>query len=217
MASDNTPDIPAKFRPSGDGRFLYRFHGRDYLLTREQALRQVRLFRNWAITIAALVALAVGFVVALFLSVDELGAPWRALPNAVFLVLCLAGLLGFHWRTAGLLEGCDHRPVAKAEGMVARGLEWLEYSRSTYLGDNPPPLQLFVYFVASVAMFVAFMPTSWSPPAGHSGLELAVGAILGVIASSLWLCFSAVFFYAFYRAITRNGASASGPEGPPDS
>jgi len=135
MQTDKTQDILALARPSGDGRFLYRFRGRDYLLTRERLLRQIKLARIWMLV---LVGFAVIFVLALFLMFD-LGFPWRTVPMVGFLLMFLGCPLGFYWRTAALLDGCDTRDVPKAKGMVARGDRWLESNRSLYL-DNPADL-----------------------------------------------------------------------------
>lgn len=212
MQAEYTQNIPRRYRPSGDGRFLYRFRGRDYVLTREQTLRHIKLHWNWVYVI---LALAAGTLLA-FLLVVDLGFPWRTLPMAGFIILSLVWMLGFHWRTAALFEACDTREVAKAEGMAARGVQWLEYNRSTtYLPNNPPPLKLFVYCVGNFGGFVCFMYLLWPSPANLEVLEIVMFAAICVVAAALWLKYFAVSLYAFCRAIAGNRASTSGPEAPP--
>lgn len=213
MARNDTLDIPREARPSGDGRFLYRFRGRDYLLTREQLLRQGKLARTWMLVLVGFGAI---FVLALFL-VSDLGAPWLIVPKAGFLVLCLVWLLGFYWRTGALLEGCDHREVPKAKGVAARGVQWLEYNRSLYLRNNPRPESLFLYGMGSFGMFVLFVSGLWSRFSKLDGLEFAVEALYCLAISILFLGFAAVSFYALYRAVARDRAKASGPDTPPNS
>jgi hypothetical protein len=193
-------DIPSKVRPTDDGRFLYRFRGRDYLLTREQALRHGKQFWDYPVTYLVL------FLIAVSAFFPELALDSVVLPLAVGLVVLLVWLLGNHWRTAVLLEGCDYRAVPKAKGMVARGVQWLEYNRSIYLRNDPPPIQLFVYCLAVVGIFVYVMLTLWPRLANHDGLEFAMDAVVGLATFATCLVVFAVPFYALCRAIARNRA-----------
>jgi hypothetical protein len=211
MQAENTQEIPMA-RPSGDGRFLYRFRGRDYLLTRERLLRQGKLARTWMIV---LVGFGAVFVLSLFL-VADLGAPWLIVPKAGFLVLALVWLLGFYWRTGALLEGCDHREVPKAKGMAARGAQWLEYNRSLYLRNNPRPESLFLFGMGSVGMFVLSVSGLWSRFPKLGGLEFAVESLYCLAISILSLGLAAVSFYALYRTLARDRAKPPGPDRPPN-
>lgn len=211
MQTDYTQHFPEKYRPTGDGHFLYRFRARDYVLTRGLLLRQGKLARNSLNLICGLGIIA---FLTLFL-VFDLGSPWRSVTMAGFVVLSLISLMGFHLRARALLEGCDYREVPKVKGMVARGAQWLEYNRSIYLSNNPPPIQLLVYCLVTAGMFVYFMSALWPPLSKLDGLEFVIKAVFYVPVSAVFFGFSAVSFYALFRAIARNRGKASGSDKPP--
>lgn len=193
-------DIPSKAQPTGDGRFLYRFRGRDYLLTREQALRHGRQFWDYPLTYCLL------FLIAFSAVFPEVVLDSVVFVQAGILVVFLVWLLGNYWRTAVLLQGCDYREVAKAKGIFARGVQWLEYNRSIYLRNDPPPIQLFVYCLAVVGIFVYGMLSYWPQLSNDDGLEFAIDALICVAIFVTFLVLFAVPFYALCRAIARNRA-----------
>lgn len=202
--ADNSLDVPREARPTGDGRFLYRFRGRDYVLTREQALRLRRPFwsQPYILGVVFLIAMASLFPESDFISTVafQMGV----------LTVGLGWLLGGYWRKAVLLKGCDYRDVPEARGILDRGVRWLEHSRSIYLRDDTPPYMLFLYSLAApaIAVWLVYSPFSGPSLFEREGLQFAIYAGLMLALIALCIVLFAVPFYAFCRAIAGKGTGS---------
>ena len=212
MRADDTLGIPKLARPSGDGRFLYRFRGYDYVLTRAQTLRQAKLARRAIYLLAGLGVIAALAVILM----AGLGRPWLTLPMLGFLLSGAACLLWLDRRTRALLAGCERRALPRAKSLAARGLQWLEHNRSLYLNNNPRPLELAVYGLVSLGLFLLFTSSLWPPLIGLDGRELVMEAIFYLPIALLSLGFAAVSFYALCRTLIGKGTKGSGSDGAPE-
>ncbi len=206
----NLKKVPLEARPTDDGNFLYRFRGRDYVLTREQALRHRPGF--WDSSAAWLVV-----VMVFILLLPEIAADPPLIVTIGFFASFLASVLGGYWFTAARLKGCDYRDVPEAKGMMARCVQWLEFYRSIYLRDNPSPIELIVICGAAVGVFLLFVWLSEFLLLDVSGLEYATNVMVLAAAIALCLVHFAVPFYAFCRTIAGNRTGTSGSDKPPNS
>lgn len=200
--------VPPEARPTDDGHFLYRFRGRDYVLNREQAIRQ--RWRFWNPVSVWLILLVVFLVVSPGIAFD-----YGNMVRVSFFVVLLAWILGRHWLTAMRLKGCEFREIPEAKGIVARGLRRLEYYRSIYLRDDPPPTLLALYCLAAPVGFGVLIMGPWFPLSEYDGLELAFEAGLLIAIFAIGLAIVAVPFYALCRTIVEKRTGASRSENPP--
>lgn len=209
MLADSSPDIPRDARPTGDGRFLYRFRGRDYVLTQDQALHLGRLSRNSGRMMGALAMIP---ILALFLALeflgneilDRVGLPWQMAAMAVLFVPVLLSLLGFSRRIAAALDGCDYRDVPKAEGIAARWVQKLEYDRSISQGSGRAPRRLLIVGVSVLCFVILLASIAGSPHTETVAVAVMEAFSLGpeaakVIGLILIMSATALFFHVIGR------------------
>lgn len=208
IAANNLKEVPPEARPTGDGHFLYRFRGRDYVLTREQAIRHRQRFWDpinvWLVLVVVLLVIA-----------PEIAADFEIMLRTGFFVAFLAWVLGRRWLAMARLKDCDFRDVPKARGLVARGLQSLEYYRSIYLRDEPSPILLALYCLAGPVGFGVLVMGPWYSLTDYDGLEFLIDAGLLIALFATCLVLFAVPFYALCRTIVERRAGTSGPEKPP--
>ena len=127
MMADGTQTLPREFRSTEDGLFLFRFRGRDYVLTEEQALELGRLRRNSARTAGLLINLVMLALLAFLLApvlgftlFDGVALGWQLAAFAVLFAPVPLSLWRGHRRAAAALDGCHSRELPEARGLVGR-------------------------------------------------------------------------------------------------